>query len=190
MYLPLLGFAAAAGCLLVGQVSNLRRIVNPPSSTNAPPHAVIALVIVVALTAIGIARTQVWMTEERLWREAVRRAPDKVRPRIQLARAVPAAEALELLARARNLAPNDPAVAAETGKILLSEGQPAAALQEFGRALALDPLDARNFNNRGVALDALGQTEAARQDFERALRIDPSLIEASQNLEKLPAPGR
>ena len=149
-----------------------------------------ALVIVVALTAVGISRTQVWMTEERLWREAVRRAPEKVRPKIQLARAVPAAEALELLARARNLAPNDPAVAAETGKILLSEGQPAAALLEFGRALALDPLDARNFNNRGVALDALGQTEAARQDFERALRIAPSLIEASQNLEKLPAPGR
>ena len=194
MYLPLLGFAAAAGCLLVGQAGRgtlwVRRIVNPPSLTSAPPHAVMALVIVVALTAIGIARTQVWMTEERLWREAVRRAPDKVRPKIQLARAVPATEALELLARARNLAPNDPAVAAETGKILLSEGQPAAALQEFGRALALDPLDARNFNNRGVALDALGQTEAARQDFERALRIDPSLIEASQNLEKLPAPGR
>ena len=81
-------------------------------------------------------------------------------------------------------------MAAETGKILLSEGQPAAALEEFGRALALDPLDARNFNNRGVALDALGQTEAARQDFERALRIDPGLTEARQNLEKLPPPGR
>ena len=186
MYLPMLGFAAAAGCLLVGQVFNLRRIVNPPSS----PHAVMALVIVVALTGVSIARTQVWMTEERLWREAVRRAPEKVRPKIQLARAVPAAEALELLARARNLAPNDPEVAAETGKILLAEGQPAGALEEFGRALALDPLDARNFNNRGVALDALGQTEAARQDFERALRIDPSLTEARQNLEKLPAPGR
>ena len=186
MYLPMLGFAAAAGCLLVGQVFNLRRIVNPPSS----PHAVMALVIVVALTGVSIARTQVWMTEERLWREAVRRAPEKVRPKIQLARAVPAAEALELLARARNLAPNDPEVASETGKILLSEGQPAGALEEFGRALALDPLDARNFNNRGVALDALGQTEAARQDFERALRIDPGLIEARQNLEKLPVPAR
>jgi tetratricopeptide (TPR) repeat protein len=189
MYLPMLGFAAAAGWLLVGQVFNLRRIVNPPSLTSAPPHAVMALVIVVALTGVSMGRTQVWMTEESLWREAVRRAPDKVRPKIQLARAVPAAEALELLARARNLAPYDPAVAAETGKILLSEGQPAAALQEFGRALALDPLDARNFNNRGVALDALGQTDAARQDFERALRIDPGLIEARQNLEKLPAPG-
>ena len=173
MYLPLLGFAAAGGWLL----TRVRT-------------AALAAVVVVVLTGVSIGRTQVWMTEERLWREAIRRAPDKVRPKIQLSRAVPAAEALELLARARDLAPYDPAVAAETGKILLSEGQPAGALEEFGRALALDPLDARNFNNRGVALDALGQTDAARQDFERALRMEPSLTEARQNLEKLPAPGR
>jgi tetratricopeptide (TPR) repeat protein len=173
MYLPMLGFAAAAGWLL----TRVRT-------------AALALVVALALAAVGMGRTHVWMTEERLWREAVRRAPEKVRPKIQLARAVPAAEALELLAAARRLAPYDPAVPADTGKILLSEGQPAAALEEFGRALALDPLDARNFNNRGVALDALAQTEAARQDFERALRIDPSLTEARQNLEKLPLPGR
>jgi hypothetical protein len=173
MYLPLLGFAAAAGWLL----TRVRT-------------AALAVVVAVGLTGVSMGRTHVWMTEERLWREAVRRAPEKVRPKIQLARAVPAAEALELLAGARRLAPYDPAVAAETGKILLSEGQAAAALEEFGRALALDPLDARNFNNRGVALDALGQTEAARQDFERALRIDAGLTEARQNLEKLPVPGR
>jgi tetratricopeptide (TPR) repeat protein len=173
MYLPMLGFAAAAGWLLT-------RVRTPA----------LAAVVVVALTGVSMGRTQVWMTEERLWREAVRRAPEKVRPKIQLSRAVPAAEALELLAEARNLAPYDPAVAAETGKILLSEGQPAGALEEFGRALALDPLDARNFNNRGVALYALGQTAAAREDFERALRMDPGLTEARQNLEKLPAPGR
>ena len=190
MYLPMLGFAAAAGWLLVGQACALRRVSNPPGPSNERIHTVVALVVVVALTGVSVARTHVWMTEERLWREAVRRAPEKVRPKIQLARAVPAAEALELLAGAATLAPYDPAVPAETGKIFLSEGQPAAALQEFGRALALDPLDARNFNNRGVALDALDQTEAARQDFERALRIDPGLTEARQNLEKLPPPGR
>jgi tetratricopeptide (TPR) repeat protein len=171
MYFPLLAFAAAAGLLL----------------ERVKPQA-IAAGAVVALTLVSVARTQVWMTEESLWREAVDRAPEKVRPRIQLARALPAAAALEVLAQARNLAPYDPAVAAETGKTLLAEGQPEAALQEFGRALALDPRDARNLNNRGVALEALGQTEAARADFERALRIDPGLTEARQNLLKLPAP--
>jgi len=168
MYLPLLGFAAAAGLLL----------------DRVKPRA-LAPAAIVALAVVSIVRTQVWMTDESLWREAVDRAPDKVRPKIQLARALPAAKALELLSQARDLAPHDPAVAAELGKTLLAEGQPAAALPEFGRALALDPRDARNFNNRGVALAALGQTEAARADFEHALRMDPNLAEARQNLLKI-----
>ena len=148
----------------------------------APCSPAIALV----LAALSVQRTMVWMTEESLWREAVERAPKKLRPKLQLARALPAAKGLELLAKARLDAPYDPAIAAETGKILLGEGQSDGALEEFGRALALAPMDARNMNNRGVALLALGQTEAARADFERALRTDPSLAEARENLAKLP----
>ncbi len=112
---------------------------------------------------------------------------EKVRPKVQLSRALPAGRALELLNQARELAPNDPSVAAEIGKTLLKEGQPDAALTEFGRALALDPRDARSFNNRGVALQQLGQIEAARMDYQRALQIDPYLTEARENLQKLPA---
>ena len=138
------------------------------------------------LAALSVHRTIVWMSEESLWREAVERAPKKLRPKLQLARALPAAKGLELLAKARLDAPYDPAIAAETGKILLSEGQFDGALEEFGRALALAPMDARNMNNRGVALLALGQTEAARADFEHALRADPALDEARENLAKLP----
>jgi Flp pilus assembly protein TadD len=115
----------------------------------------------------------------------VERAPDKVRPRVQLARALPAAKALEVLGKARELAPLDPAVAAEIGTMFLRERQPDAALEEFGRALALDPRDPRNYNNRGVALAQLGQLDAARADFERAIRMDPGFAEAKQNLEKL-----
>jgi tetratricopeptide (TPR) repeat protein len=173
MYLPMLAFAAAAALLLA----------------RVKPQWISAL-LVSAMLALSFQRTLVWMQEVSLWREAVERAPDKVRPKIQLARALPAAKGLELLSGARRLAPYNPAVAAETGRILLSEGQPEAALQEFGRALALDPGDARNLNNRGVALQALWQTEAARQDFERALEIDPNLTEARENLARLSPPAR
>jgi len=170
MYLPMMGFAAALGLLLA----------------SFQPR-VTASAAVVALALVSVGRTEVWTSDETLWREAVERAPDKVRPKIQLARALPAAKALELLSQARELAPHDPAVAAEMGKTLLAEGQPAAALPEFGRALALDPRDARNFNNRGVALAALGQTDAARADFERALGMDPGLKEARENLLRIQA---
>ncbi len=165
MYLPLFAFAAAAG----------------PWLTRAWAAGGVAT----ALLILSFVRTQVWMDDRALWSEAVERAPDKVRPRVQLARALPAAKALEVLGKARELAPLDPAVAAEIGTMFLRERQPDAALEEFGRALALDPRDPRNYNNRGVALAQLGQLDAARSDFERAIRMDPGFAEAKQNLEKL-----
>jgi tetratricopeptide (TPR) repeat protein len=169
MYLPLFAFAAAAAIPL----ARLRQT------------AVLGTVGVV-LVALSVQRTLVWMNDVTLWQEAVDRAPHKLRPKLQLARALPAAKALDLLAKARLEAPYNPDIATETGKILLTEGQADGALEEFGRALALSPMDARNVNNRGVALQALGQTEAARADFERAIRLDPNLAEARDNLAKLP----
>src|SRR5262249_10810805 len=60
MYLPLLAFAGAL-CVLLARW----------------PRAMAAMAVVFA--AAGFARTQVWMSDEALWREAVLRAPDKVR---------------------------------------------------------------------------------------------------------------
>ncbi len=163
MYLPLFAFGAAAGPYLA--------------------RAWAAEGVAAALALLSVARTYVWMDDRRLWEEAVERAPQKVRPRIQLARSVPAARAFEVLGKARELAPNDPAVAAEIGSRFLKEGQPEAALDEFGRALALDPRDPKNYNNRGVALAQLGQFEAARADFQKAAGM--GLAEAQANLDKL-----
>lgn len=169
MYIPMLGFAAAAGLLL----TRLRT-------------AALAATVAAALTMVGFTRTLVWMNDASLWREAVRRAPHKARPKIQLSRAVRAGEALELLSAARVDAPYNPAIPAEIGKVLLQEHQVDAALDEFGHAVALDPKNAQNFNNRGVAFGLLGLPEAARTDFLRALEIDPGLTEARENLQKLP----
>jgi tetratricopeptide (TPR) repeat protein len=164
MYLPMIAFSAGLG-ILAARVD--RRVVA-------------GLAIILAL--LSFQRSLVWMSEESLWSEAVRRAPNKIRPKIQLARAVDPPRAVQLLNEAKRLAPDDANVAAELGRSLLAAGRTAEALGEFGRALALDPTSARAVNNRGVALLALGQTEAARQDFERALRIDPCQPDARSNL--------
>lgn len=166
MYLPMTALAAAIGLLLA----------------RAPKAA---MAIVVLLGGVAAVRTQTWMSEERLWRDAAGKAPGKLRPKLQLARALPPSEALGVLAEAKRIAPEDAAVAAQMGAALLASGRAAEALGEFGRALALAPRDARYFNNRGSALEALGQIDAACDDYRRALAMDPSLEAARDNLRRL-----
>ena len=105
---------------------------------------------------------------------------------------LPPVRALSLLAEAEDIAPDDPLLPSEQGRIYLQMGDAAQALSSFGRALALDPTSPEAINNRGTALLALGQTEAARLDFERALAIDPCQPNARFNLRRMgidkPAP--
>jgi hypothetical protein len=138
------------------------------------------------LAVLSMVQTARWRDGEQLWRQAVAAAPHQVRPRIQLARQVrEPGVALAVLEEARVLAPDDPAIASEKGKVLLESGNPQAALAEFGRALALTPNDARALNNRGVALSRMGQKDAAIADFQRALAVDACLFDARFNLRSL-----
>jgi hypothetical protein len=176
MYLPMIGFAACAG-LLLGRV-----------------RTVYLLPVLLALMCLSFLRTATWRTEESLWADAVRKAPSKTRPRIQLARAVEPVRALDILDQAQRITPDDPQIPSEEGRVYLSLGNPSKALVEFGRALALAPRSAEALNNRGAALLALNQTDAARQDFERALALDPCQFNARLNLGHLgisiPVPAR
>jgi hypothetical protein len=170
MYLPMIAFSA---CLALLVVRLDRRVLAAGAGV---------------LIVISIHYSLIWRTPETLWNEAKRNGPNKIRPRLQLARALPPDQALLELDDAQRLAPADPAVAAEQGRVLLAEGRPAEALAAFGRALAFDPSDARALNNRGAALAALGQSEASRADLMRALTLDPCLFDARLNLKRLGGP--
>jgi tetratricopeptide (TPR) repeat protein len=174
IYLPGIALAAAAA---IGMPTIGVRI-----HAKAVPAAAVVLVLFFAIRSAQ--QTAVWEDDRALWAQAVQLSPNKLRPRLQLARALSPRQALDELQAARRLAPDNPAVAAETGRVYLALGDAASALPEFGRALALAPRDARNYNNRGVALMSLGQAAPARQDFERALQLDPCLTEARANLER------
>ena len=164
MYLPLMAFGAMAGLLL--------RRVRPAILTGA------ALIYVL----VSIAQTRVWQSPVSLWMDAARQAPGLIRPKRQLARVLQPQQAAPLLEEAKEMAPNDPNVAGDLGRVYLELNQPDRALAEFGRALALEPNSPRGFNNRGAALHALGQTEAAVDDWRRALAADPCLFDAYLNL--------
>jgi tetratricopeptide (TPR) repeat protein len=168
MYLPMIGFAACAGILLA----------------RLPAIAGAAAIIVLIL--VSAARMSVWSDDRKLWSEAVERAPDKLRPRIQLARAMDPSQALRILQEAQSRYPDNVDLHDELGRVYLQLGQPAAALGEFGQVLGRHPGDPHAINNRGVALQALGQSAAAREDFERALKLNPCFEEARKNLGLAP----
>jgi hypothetical protein len=164
MYLPMIAFAACAGLLL----AKVRPIFLAP--------------VFLLLCGLSFVRTTTWRTEESLWTDAVEKAPGKLRPLIQLSRAIEPKRGLEILERAKQIAPDEPRIPSEEGRIYLAVGRPGDALMEFGRALALAPRSPDALNNRGAALLALDQKDAARQDFERALAIDPCEFNARLNL--------
>ena len=167
MYLPMLAFAAAVGVMA--------------QKWKTPVLVAAGGVLLV----LSLFRTQVWMTERTLWEEAMRAAPDKVRPRIQLARSVEPVAGLDLLDAAAQRFPGNFDIETERGRLYLATNRPADALGAFGKALAIEPSLAMAFNNRGVALAALGQSDTARADFERALKADPCFNEAAGNLRRL-----
>lgn len=139
------------------------------------------------LGALSVAQTRVWQSPVALWMEASRQAPEKVRPKRQLARVLPAAQAVELLEQARAAAPGDAGVVTDLGVALLRSGRPELALTEFGRALALEPGSAAAVHNRGLALLMLGQRDAAVADFRRAIEKDACLFDAHLNLRRMGA---
>ena len=167
LYLPMIAFSALAGLLL-------RR-------SSIPILLVAGAITYGMLTYV---RAELWTSEAALWEDAMRQAPNKLRPRLQLARLQPPARAIELLLEARIIAPESVSVASELGRMYLDQGKPSEALAEFGRALALAPGDAFARNNRGVALLLLGLRDHAIDDFRRALKLDPCLFDAYLNLRR------
>ena len=170
LYLPLLSLSLATGIILA----------------RAPRYSVPVLALL--LSGLSFQRSWAWQSEESLWRDTVAKSPAKVRPKIQLARALGATrppargEQLRLLAEARSLAPDDPDVATEMGVVYLELGRPSDASREFSIAVTASPDDPQALANYGAALYALGRGEEAAETFRTALRIDPCNFDARNNL--------
>jgi protein O-mannosyl-transferase len=177
MYLPLVSFSLFLAFLFDQALK---------SAPSAKRLALFALALL--LTSLSFGRSQVWRSEQSLWRDTVSKSPGKARPKLQLARALaengPAAtpERLALLQQAREIEPANPDVALEMGVFQLQAGSPAEALAEFDHAAAAAPGDAQIQANRGAALYLLGRLPESEAAFQQALEKDACNFDARNNL--------
>lgn len=163
LYLPMIAFA--------------------PAIILALPAKRAALATWLALLAVlSFLRLGVWADERSFWTDAVAKSPALVRPRIQLARALPPEEALRHLQTAAATDPASPLPFAEMGRIHLQQSRADLAISDFGRATALNPRDPQLWNNLGGAFAMLSQKAAADRAFQRALALEPCHADARRNL--------
>jgi tetratricopeptide (TPR) repeat protein len=168
MYLPWIALAPALALL----------------TTRLPRAAVAAIIALLAV--LTLARTAVWSSELTLWSDTVQRSPAKLRPRLQLARALPPEAALLQLETAARLEPASPLVPAERGRVHLQMNRADLAIADFGQAAAAEPGNPQHWNSLGGAFSLLDQPAAARRAFERALRLDPCYLDSRRNLDLAP----
>ena len=149
-----------------------------------------AVGIIVLLLAAGLSaqRSLVYQTEESLWRDTAQKSPNKIRPKLQLARAFGtsrpprAGEQLALLSEAKKLAPSDPDVATEFGVFYLQSGDAAQAKIEFDVVIEQAGRTPSALANSGAAYFLLGDAAQAVETFTEALRKDPCHFDARNNL--------
>ena len=91
-------------------------------------------------------------------------------------------QAEQVLARAVERRPGDPALLMELGRQRLIAGQAEAALANFDRVLSVSSRDVDALDLRGVALDMLGRHRDAQDSYRRALAIAPTSLRAANNL--------
>ena len=113
---------------------------------------------------------------EPCYRKALALQPDEVLVMYQLALVLDyqgpgADEALALLRRVADLAPDYPPVFFRIGEVLDRNGRRAEARDAYEKALRLDPDLAIAHQNLGQALLALGHTLASVQHLERAIEL-------------------
>ncbi|HUR60405.1 MAG TPA: tetratricopeptide repeat protein, partial [Opitutaceae bacterium] len=201
------GFAAAVFFLVLAPTSTFVPVADQPIAENRmylPLAAVVVLLAMavravagsrlrpvlllgcVALTALTIARNDVYRTPVGLWQDTVRKRPQNPRAQfnagVVLLDAGRVAEALPRFERALQLKPSYAEAHNSLGNALVQLGRTLEAFPHYAAAVRLKPDYARAWYNYGTARLQGGDAQASIPLFAEALRLEPGSAEAHNNL--------
>jgi protein O-mannosyl-transferase len=150
------------------------------------PWATIGLAAVILLLMVNTAmRNRVWQTETTLWRDCVRKVPDKARPYLGLGKLSREKGFSDRALRYFNLALKKNPRYADAyyyfGLVYAEQGRYDLAAENYSRALELSPQYTLAYINRGNVYDQQGRSNQALSDLNRAVELSPQMSLAYLN---------
>lgn len=135
------------------------------------------LVVIMQLGFLTLGRNLVWLNSVSLWEDAVKKAPQKVRPHQNLGTAYLGAGRLDLaiseFQTVLSLAPGHAEALSNLGIVYARTGDYEKSIEAFNNSIAAMTHNPDGVNNLGFVLMIQGRVEAAIAMFERALRMRP-----------------
>jgi tetratricopeptide (TPR) repeat protein len=182
MYLPLVGVFIAVSTLVLWTMNKF---------TGKWHHikkalTAIVILIILSLSAITYARNAVWRDEITLWKDVVRKSPEKARPYHNLGQAYFISgrtnDAIREYKTALRIRPNYAKAHYSLGIVYYEVGLINDAIREYKTALGMRPNYAEAHNNLGIVYSEIGRMNDAIKAFQTALKIRPNYAEAYYNL--------
>jgi len=131
-------------------------------------------------------RNKVWTDKVTLWRDCVKKSPNKARPHNNLGEALAnlekTDEAMSHYLKALQIKPDYPDALNNIGIAVGKKGKADEAIEYYFKALKINPDFPDALNNLGVALKRKGEANEAIKHFLRALKLKPDYASAHNNL--------
>ena len=145
-----------------------------------------AVSVIMVFSAWTYERNSVWGSDITLWRDVVKKSPQKARPHNNLGNALKRqgklSEAIYHFEEALRIDPNYAKAHNNLGIALAAQGDAETALTHFFLALELNPSYAEAYSNIGVTLARQGRLDEAIDHFSQALRLKPDYAKVHNNL--------
>ncbi|MBF0344034.1 MAG: tetratricopeptide repeat protein [Nitrospirae bacterium] len=182
VYLPSIGFIFAL-------ISSFFIIHNTFFGTKAATQGILlAVSIVIILSAATYKRNYIWQDEVRLWEDTVQKSPNKIRPHNSLGgvymRHGRFDDAIKEYKAALTVEPGYAETYFNIGCVYSATARVEEAVKAYKTAIELNSNYAEAHNNLGAIYDDLGRLEEAVSHYTTAIAISKNFAEAHNNLGK------
>jgi hypothetical protein len=185
LYLPVVGalMAFTTSAFLLARHWEIQR---PRLAKGVLP---VLIGFVVIFTGATYKRNQVWQSPETLWKDVLKKSPNKARPYNELAvylnRQEKYAEAIPYFKKAIELSPGYSYPYLNMGVSYMNLGQADKAMEMYKKAVKIRPDLGQAYNNIGVLYMKQGKVQKAKKMYQKALQVNPNSATARQNLKAI-----